>query len=433
MEIERIEEQVRGTFDAYELCRISERTRVFEAADRDLYGRESSEEEGFALRAVKNGHPVYSYTFERGEGAAKALLENAKALLPFMQADPSQRFPSGSARYPELNLYDETGLEVGEEKKIAALLSMEATILDFDGRIQKTRNCELHESEISVKIVNSKGLRAEAKKTIYTMAALCVAAEAQEEVSWYDWAWSPRFDGLDGQGLGRKIAEKTVSFLGGEALATGVYDGCLTPGAACDLLSVLAPSFLGENLDKDKTRLKGKEGAKPFSELVTIIDSGVMGMGSFPFDGEGVASQENCVVREGVLQGFLFDGYYGGKAGKNSTGNSLRTGLKQPPRNGTRGFYVEAGKVDPGTIEEGIVIEELMGTHTANTVTGDFSLGALGYIYKGGVMKPFKGVMFSGNIFELLYNVKAVGKDLTFYGTLGSPTLFIKGFKISGT
>ena len=73
-----------------------------------------------------------------------------------------------------------------------------------------------------------------------------------------------------------------------------------------------------------------------------------------------------------------------------------------------------------------------MGTHTANTVTGDFSLGALGHIYKGGVKKPFKGVMFSGNIFELLNSVKAVGKDLSFYGPLGSPTLFIGGFKISG-
>ena len=433
MEIERLEEQVRGAFDAYEICLISERTRVFEAADRDLYGRESSEEEGVALRAVKGGPPVFSYTFERGEGAAKALLENAKALLPFMQADPFRRFPSGPDRYPELNLYDKAGLDVDEEKKIATLLSMEATILDLDRRIQKTRNCELHEKEIAVKIVNSNGLNGEAKKTLYTMAALCVAAEGQEEVSWYDWAWCPRFDGLDGHALGRSIGEKTVSFLGGEVLATGIYDGCLTPGAACDLLSVLAPSFLGENLDKDKTRLKGKEGVSLFSELVTIIDSGIMGMGSFPFDGEGVPSQENCLVREGIFQGFLFDGYYGGKVGRKSTGNSVRTGLKEPPRNGTRGFYIQPGKAAPSIIEEGIVIEELMGTHTANTVTGDFSVGALGHIYKGGTKRPFKGVMFSGNVFELLNTVKAVGQDLTFYGSLGSPTLFMEGFKISGT
>jgi PmbA protein len=433
METDRLEERLRGAFDSYEICVISEQTRAFEAAERDLYGREFSEEEGIALRAVKNGQPVFSYTFEKGDRAISALLENTKALLPFMQPDPHYGFPSAFDQYPELNLYDQVGLGVSEEKKIAALLSMEGAILDFDQRIQKTRSCELHENEVRVKIVNSKGMKAEAKKTIYTMGALCVAAEQQEEVSWYDWAWSPRFDGLDGRALGLKIAEKTVSFLGGETLPTGVYDGCLTPAAASDLLSILSSSFLAESLDKDKTRLKGKEGSKFFSELVNIIDSGVIGMGSLPFDGEGAPSQENCLVRQGIFQGFLFDGYYGGKLGKNSTGNSVRTGLKDPPRNGTRGFYIEAGKADLRGLEEGIVIEELMGTHTANGITGDFSLGALGYIYKGGTKKPFKGVMFSGNIFDLLNSVKAVGEDLTFYGTLGSPTLFVEGFKISGT
>lgn len=433
MEIERLEERLRRAFDAYEICVISERMRAYEAAERDLYGRELSEEEGIALRALKNGQPVFSYTFEKGDGALGALLETAETLLPFLQPDPHYLFPSPSVRYPHLDLYDENGLGVSEEKKISALLSMEGAILDFDRRIRKTRNCELHESEITVKIVNSNGLKAEAKKTLYTIAALCVAAEGQEEVSWYDWAWSSRFAGLDEQALGLKIAEKTVSFLGGETLPTGVYDGCLTPGAACDLLSLLSASFLGENLDKDKTKLKGKEGSRLFSELITIIDSGVIGMGSFPFDGEGVPSRENLLVKEGLLQGFLFDGYYGGKLGKASTGNSVRTGLKEPPRNGARGFYIEAGKTDLHGIEEGIVIEELMGTHTANPVTGDFSLGALGYAYKGGTKKPFKGVMFSGNIFDLLNNVKAVGPDLTFYGTLGSPTLFVEGFRISGT
>lgn len=432
MEIERLEGHLRDAFDAYEVCLIIERMRVFEAADRDLYGRELSEEEGIALRAVKNGQPIFSYTFEKGERAIAALIENARALMPFMEADGHYRLPASFAHYPPMNLYDEAGIKVAQEEKISTLLSMEGTILDFDRRIQKTRSCELHEDEITVKILNSHGLKAEARKTVYMMAALCVAAD-EEEVSWYDWAWANRLDGIDGQALGRKIAEKTISFLGGEALSTGTYDGCLTPGAACDLLSLLASSFLGENIDKNKTKLKGKEGSRLFSELINITDSGLVGIGGFPFDGEGVPSKENSLVREGILQGFLFDEYYGGKLGSPSTGNSIRTGIKEPPKNGARGFYIEGGKTDLSGLTEGIIIEELMGTHTANPVTGDFSLGALGYVYRGSEKKPFKGVMVSGNVFDLLNNVKAVGNDLTFYGTFGSPTLFIEGFKISGT
>ena len=85
-----------------------------------------------------------------------------------------------------------------------------------------------------------------------------------------------------------------------------------------------------------------------------------------------------------------------------------------------------------GAFQDGIIIEELMGTHTANTVTGDFSVGALGHIWKNGEQKPFKGVILSGNAFELLKNVKGVGDDLTFYGGYGSPTLYISNLKISG-
>jgi PmbA protein len=80
----------------------------------------------------------------------------------------------------------------------------------------------------------------------------------------------------------------------------------------------------------------------------------------------------------------------------------------------------------------GLIIEELMGTHTANPITGDFSLGAVGHLVRDGAKMPFKGVIFSGNIFDLLNSVKGVGNDLKFYGTCGSPSLFIEGMKVSG-
>ncbi len=87
---------------------------------------------------------------------------------------------------------------------------------------------------------------------------------------------------------------------------------------------------------------------------------------------------------------------------------------------------------DPEAGRDGVVIEELMGTHMANTITGDFSLGAIGHYCSGTAPTPFKGVILSGNLFDLLGRVKAVGKDLTFYGDYGSPTLLVEGLKISG-
>ncbi len=419
-------------FDSYELCFVRERLKKYEAAAGELLSVEFKEEEGIAMRCIKDNRMAFSYTFEKGDKAAAELIQNARVLSPLLEADRFRVFPARYGRYPKSDLYDGEGLASDPDGKVASLVAMESTIRKFDKRIAATRNCELHESELYVEIFNSNGLEAEGRKTLFSIGALAVAADG-EEVSWYDWDWSSRYRDLDGQRLGREIAEKTISFLSGEVLKTGVYDGLLTPGAACQMLEILAPSFLSENLFKNKTRLKDKVGKKCLAGTLTITDSGRAGTGAFAFDGEGVPAKENTVVREGVFEAFLYDAYYGNRLKKASTGNGVRSSIKEPPRCAARGLFIAAGKDDVRHgLTDGVVIEELMGTHTANPVTGDFSLGAVGHLYSGGSAVPFKGVIFSGNLFELLGNVKAVGNDLKFYGTCGSPTLYIEGMKISG-
>jgi PmbA protein len=420
-------------FDAYELCFIKERLKKFEAARGDLLSVELKEEEGISLRGLKDGKMIFSYTFEKNDGAVEALLENARLIAPFLEEDRFHAFPQGELPYSDLFIYDENGLSIGDDRKIEAVVEMESLIRTSDKRITTTRNCELYEAQIDIAITNSHGLRAAGQKTLYTLSGMAVAAEGDDEASWYDWAWSTTYADLDGKALGKRIAEKTVSFLGAEMLDTGEYAGLLPPQSACQLLEILSPSFLGENLFKNKTRLKGKEDTKIFSDLLTIGDGGGRGMGAFPFDGEGVPSAENTLVKNGVFKGFLYDTYYGRALNVPSTGNSTRSGIKDPPRCGARGFYIDNGSRDGFEgFDEGLVVDELMGTHTANTVTGDFSVGALGHYNHGGSKIPFKGVIFAGNLFEVLSNVGAVGKDLTFYGSHGSPTLLIEGLKISG-
>ncbi len=433
LEKEYLVRELGKLFDGYEVCLLRERTKKYESAERDLYGLEVKEEEGIALRAIKGDRLVFAYTYEKGEKAVASLLEHATTLVPFMERDENVTLPERHDSYPEFQAYDAGGLRTDDRDKISAAITLEQSILEYDKRIVKTRNCELQEVELSAMIFNSNGLHAEAQKTIYTLGGLCVAVNG-EEVSWNDWSWSHRLHDLTAASLGRKIAEKAVSFLDGKVLETGVYDGLLTPLSACEMLAIVAPSFLAENLHKKKTWLWDQLGKQCFSQWLSLTDSGLAGMGSFPFDGEGVPSQVNGLVREGYFQGFLYDVYYGRTFGKPSTGNGVRPGIKEPPKCAPRGFFIEQGTHDvANTFQDGIIIEELMGAHTANPITGDFSLGAVGYLCRQGERVPFKGVMFSGNIFELLKSVKGVGNDLIFYGMFGSPTLFVEGLRISGT
>ncbi|MCX5812579.1 MAG: TldD/PmbA family protein [Proteobacteria bacterium] len=432
MDYEKLKDRAGKVFDSYELFSLKEKVKKYETRDAQLCGVEIKEEEGIALRGIKDKRLVFSYTYDRDDSAIEVLIENGVFLLPYVEKDESAGFPGKYEDYPFMNIYDNEGLKTDDMHKVAMLIEMEKAIIDYDKRIVVTRNCELQEAEIRVKIMNSNGLTTEGSKTLYMLSAMAVAKDV-DEVSWYDWLWSNRLNEIDAKLFGIHTARKTVSFLSSEQIETGIYDGILTPQASSDMLGILAGSFLSENLYKDKTMLKGRRGTKCFSEIINMKDSGIHGIDSFPFDGEGVPSCESIVVKNGYFDAFLYDVYYGRKYNVPSTGNCARGGVKEPPRCAPRSFFIEKGVRDvTGELTNGVIIEELMGTHTANPVTGDFSLGAIGYICKNGSKRPFKGVIFSGNIFELLSNVKEVGNDLRFYGTCGSPSLYIEGLKISG-
>ncbi len=433
MDFEKIGEGIKGFFDSYELFYMKEKMSRYESRDLDIYNLELKEEEGIALRGIKDKRMVFSYTFDGGDKALESLLENSKELIPFVDEDSDYGFPEPAGSYPLLNIYDKEALVLDDSIKKDMVNTMEGIMKSSDSRIVAVRGCELQEAELEIGIINSKGISVKAKKTIYIITGMCIAKDT-DEVSWYDWTWSHYLNDLDIKVFGREVAEKAVSFLGSTQINTGVYNGILKPRAACDILGIISGSFLAENLYKDKTRLKGKIGETCFSSGIHIIDSGVKGLDAFPFDAEGYPSQDNSIVKDGVFMTFLYDAYYGRKYKRLSTGNSVRSGIKDLPRCGIRGIYIEKGTHDiSGDLPDGgIVIEELIGTHTANPITGEFSLGAIGYLYKNGHMHPFKEVIFSGNVFELLNQVTGVGNDLKFYGNHGSPSLLIEGMKISG-
>jgi PmbA protein len=433
MDENRVVDLVKGAFDSWEVLFLKERSKKFETRQREIFGVEVKEDLGVALRGIKDGRMVFSYTRSLDETGIGEFLDTAATLVEFVEVEEFPAFPAAESRFPAGPPADMAGLATSDTTKIAAVAAMEGAILNHDRRIVTTRNCELTETWFEERIVNSSGLDVRAAKTLYTLFALAVA-KGEDEVSWDDWAWSHSLSELDMGKIAASVARGAVSSLGGRRLDTGLYRAVLKPRAACDILEVLSGSFLGESLYKGKTRLADRIGDRCFSPAVTIIDSGLKGADAFPFDGEGVPSRDTPLVVEGVFRGFLYDKYYGLKLGHPSTGNAVRGALGEAPKCGIRGLFIEAGAGDVlGTFDDGVIIEGLMGLHTANTVTGDFSLGAVGRLRRGGEETPFNGVIVSGNLFDLMKGVTAVGEDLVFYGSFGSPSLLVEGMKISGT
>jgi len=173
--------------------------------------------------------------------------------------------------------------------------------------------------------------------------------------------------------------------------------------------------------------------------LLNITDDGLYpgGMATEPFDAEGVERKRTPLIVEGRLVTYLYDLYCANREGLNSTGNSSRPSLKVPPRVGISNLFIEKGTVSfeelLASLGTGLLITELLGVHTADPISGDFSVGAAGHwVEKGERSFPVKEIAFSGNLIQLFQKVEEVGSDLRFFGPVGSPSLLLKEMTISG-
>ncbi|HEX5544056.1 MAG TPA: metallopeptidase TldD-related protein, partial [Nitrospira sp.] len=190
-------------------------------------------------------------------------------------------------------------------------------------------------------------------------------------------------------------------------------------------------------LYKRASFLLDKLGQTIASDLMTVYDDGRMvgGLGSRPFDGEGLATRKNTIVERGVLKSYLLDTYSGKKLGLPSTGNASRS-VGESPSVGPTNFYLVPGMKNSreiiGSVKEGLYVTELIG-FGINMVTGDYSRGACGFwIENGELAYPVEEITIAGNLKQMLKDIEIIGSDLVFRGRIASPTLKISEMMVAG-
>ena len=161
------------------------------------------------------------------------------------------------------------------------------------------------------------------------------------------------------------------------------------------------------------------------------------GTGTKPVDDEGVPVRNKTLISGGVLRGFFHNTYTARKDGTVSTGNAVRGSSKSLAGIDATNLFLKRadGNSENGLIKsvsKGVLVLGAMGVHTANPISGDFSIGISGlWIENGETVYPFKEAVISGNILEMFNKVEAIGNDLRFYGNVGSPSLLIGDMDIS--
>ncbi len=441
--IDVLEKLLRGRVENYEIFFSSESGFGVEAKDGKVDALKVRSGSGVGLRTISKGRLGFGFSSVLTGEALKDIVDKTIKGSAEASEDKYLEFPDAvtpSVRYEDLRVFDDSFGEVPEEKKIDCALKIEEGAKAFDPRVKRVRKASCQESMISTRIVNSNGIDLTHSATFFSGSVTAVAEDEFESQMGWDMDTSHKRSSIDPDKIGKGAAKNAVRMLGARKITNIKCPAVIENTIVCELLEALASSLLGDNVQKGKSMLIGKVGKKIASSSLNIWDNGVLpgGWATSLFDGEGSPRNKTPLLLEGVCQGYLYDTYWARRAGAKSTGNASRGNYKGVPGIGISNLYIEKGeKTFAELLKEvgnGLFITEVLGVHTINTVSGDFSLGAAGFRVEGGeAAYPIRGMAISGNLLRFFEKVGYCGTDIRFIGSIGAPSLLVQEIEASGS
>lgn len=397
---------------------------------------------GIGVRVLRGHAPGLAFTTNLGADALDACVRAAMESARHSTPDPAialvapQKLPKR-----DLQLHDPSFKRVSHKRRIDLALELEAATKRADKRVRQVRSASYDENIDWVYLRNSEGVDLVFTDSGASLSVMAVAGEDDDAEVGYEFQDVRYFKDLKPERVARGAAEDAVRQLGAQPVRGKSGPVVFENLAAAELLDVMSGAFCADQVQKGMSGLEGKRGKKIFGKHVDILDDGLLrqGLGSAPFDDEGVPQQRTVLVSGGQLQGFLYDSASARREGARSTGNAVRGGgFMSAPEVGITNLFVKKGshRLEKLLSEmgNGFLVTELMGVHTANAVTGEFSFGCAGQVIRRGrIVHPFKGMAVAGNLFDLYKRVELVGSDLRFTSGVGSPSLLVGKLTMSGS
>lgn len=242
-------------------------------------------------------------------------------------------------------------------------------------------------------------------------------------------------DLFDAETIGARAGEKAVRRLGAKQAQSGQVPVIFDRRVSTGLLGSLTGAINGAAVARKTSFLRDAMGKKVANERITIRDDPARrrGLGSRPFDGEGMACLPMTLVENGVLQEWLLDWASARQLELESNGRASRGGSGTSPS--TTNCNIEAGNDSPqemiASVKNGLFLTETIG-HGINMVTGDYSKGASGFwIENGEITYPVSEITIAGNLRDMFINM-VPANDLEFRYAANSPTLYVEGMTIGG-
>jgi len=398
--IKNILDKARRRADGAEVFNVSSDTLPVRFRDNRLKSLESTSSDAYSLRVIKDGRVGFVSTTRIAD--IDSLIDSALAVAQF--GSPAEFTLPGPAQYEAPEVYDRLVADLSPAVMVERCAELVDAITEFEPEAMVESS--VTKSVSVVRVANTAGLDTQSKQTQFYASCGATLVEGESLLRVRDYCAGTHFIPAL-QELASSVKEQMAVGRHNVPMKPGDYPVIFSPLAMSDVLRCHLASVDGNAAAKGVSPWRDKLDETVAHARMTLVDDGLLpyGLGTSPFDGEGVPSSRTPVIEEGVLRSFLVDLRAAARLGHPLTGNARRAG-KTAPSIGPSNLVLLPGQTSLdsmlSSIDQGLLIHSLMGAWASNPYGGQISGNiALGFkVEKGKLTGRVKDCMVYFNAFD---------------------------------
>ena len=372
------------------------------------------------------------------KNSPELLVKEIKRGATMIENDDPVFIFKGSEKYHKKNVFSNDDFGENVQEKVRILLEIEKKLLAYDKRINEVVTVGFEADTNSSKKTNSYGLKLSQKKNTYAYFAEVTAKDGDEIRTGFHVFASKDASEFNMDEFVEKVAKDALQKLGSVQCKSKQYPVVFNPECSASLLSFLIGALDAEEVQKHTSLLEGKLHQQALSKKLTIIENPLEKNIFFRyFDDEGVATNKKYLIKNGVIETYLYTLQTAAKAGVEPTGNGSGVGKASA---GTGYTIVKGGNKSEdemlSNIKEGIYLTELTGLHSGmNAQSGNFSLQCAGFMIRDGKKaEPLALITVAGNLLNVFNNIKCIANNnkLVISNQMFCPSILVGKLPISG-
>lgn len=383
------------------------------------------------LKIIKDDKIATASTSDLRPATIQKLILATIQRAKYSEPDPFGRladFVTNDFNTQQLEIYDPKIETIDTDYKIQLAKELEKIALS-DPRIKLSDGSFFSNSISKVYLGNSNGFSAGFD---YTSVAAGVHLHSNDENNSYEDGWWDNavfFDDLMNIEEIAKIAiHRATRLIGARKIESQNLDVIFEPAVSSSIFGIVASCLNGGAVYMNRSCLAEKLNQKVAVDNLNIMDLPNIprGIGSIPFDSDGVPTQPLEIIRNGIIQNYFLDTYYGRKLNMKSNGRA----------SGITNLIIEPGQFTQEDLikstERGLLITSTIG-QGVDTTTGDISKGAFGLMIENDeITYPVFEITFSINILNLLNNIDKIANNPLKNRNIQAPAIKVKDVSISG-